>query len=465
MKRNLAGKFLKLGWRYASVVTLMIASSGSLPAQTNATIKMPPPAPRRPSIVLILADNLGYGDLGCYGQTKIKTPNLDRLAAEGIRFTSFYAGSPEAAASRAALLTGMEPRHLHPGFNQTLPADAVSLATLLKRQGYHTGLIGTWGLGDTGAATPDRQGFDEFAGFLSADHARNYFTDRLWRHDPVQGGAEMVFPENEAGKRGQFMPDLLTTAAVNFVRNNPPEPLNHYRPFFLCLAYPLPHVSASTAPPGGSEYADAPWPPLERLRATLISRMDDGVGQLLGKLAELKLGTNTVVLFASVGGPEAEKAMQPEFFRSAGPFRGQQGSLNEGGLRVPLIVRWPARIGAGGVSDLLSAGYDVLPTAAELALTPPPDKLDGVSLLPTLLGQAQTNRHESLYWETSANGFQQAVRVGDWKAIRSATNQPTEFFQLKKDPAEKENLAAKHPEVLAKVEKIFNAARQAGEQP
>ena len=445
---------------------LAVGSSASLPAQTNTPIQMPPPAPRRPSLILILADNLGYGDLGSYGQTKIKTPNLDRLAAEGIRFTSFCAGSPEDVAARAALLTGMEPRHLHADFNQTLPAEAVTLAALLKRQSYHTGLIGTWGLGDTGAATPAKNGFDEFAGFLSVDHARNYFTDRLWRTPAPEGyDGQAIFSENENGRRGRFMPDLLAEMAVNFVRLNKPERLNRYRPFFLCLAYPIPHVSASAAPPGPSAYADAPWPPLERTRATLVSRMDAGIGQLLDKLVELNISANTVVIFASVGGPENSAGMTPEVFRSAGPFRGQQGSLNEGGLRVPLIVRWPAQIKAGGVSDLPCAGWDLFPTAAEIAFTSPPEKLDGFSLLPTLLGQAQTNRHEFLYWETPANGLQQAARLGEWKAIHSATNQPPELYNLKTDPAEKENLAAQQPDVLVKFEKIFNPARKDGEKP
>ena len=249
------------------------------------------------------------------------------------------------------------------------------------------------------------------------------------------------------------------------MRSNKPEALNHYRPFFLCLSYPIPHVSANAAPPGTSAYADSPWPPLERIRATLISRMDDGIGQLLAKLDELKINTNTVIIFASVGGPEKDRAVAPEFFRSTGSFRGQQGSLNEGGLRVPLVVRWPAQIKGGGVGDLLCAGWDLFPTAAEIAFTTPPEKLDGWSLLPTLLGQAQTNRHESVYWETADGGFQQALRLGEWKAIRQPTNAAPELYNLNTDPAEKENVAAKHPEVLAKVEKFFKPVRKEGEQP
>ena len=471
MNRNSSVTFLAVCRRLICAAVLAFSPATLLLAQTNELKPMSPPAPRRPSIILILADNLGYGDLGCYGQTKIKTPNLDRLAKEGIRFTSFYAGSPDDAAARAALLTGLELRHLHADFNQVIPGDAVTVAALLKQQGYHTGLIGTWGLGDTGALTPDKKGFDEFAGFFSTAHARNYFSDRLWRHDPTpnQEGQIFdgftVFPENENGKRGRFIPDLLSDMAVNFVRFNKPELLNHYSPFFLCLSYPIPHVSANAAPPGTSAYADAPWPPLERIRATLISRMDDGIGQLLKKLDDLRISTNTVVVFASVGGPQNEKTMLPDFFNSTGPWRGRQGSLNEGGLRVPLVIRWPAQIKAGSVSDLICAAWDFFPTAAEIAFLPPPEKLDGVSLMPTLLGQSQTNRHESLYWETQADGGKQAVRMGDWKVIRSTTNQPPELYNLKSDPAEKENVATNRADVVAKLEKLLSAARKEDGKP
>jgi arylsulfatase A-like enzyme len=465
MNRTSSENFWRGLGKMVCVSVLALLPFTLLRAQTNEMQKMPLPAPRRPSVILIVADNIGYGDLGCYGQTKIKTPNLDKLAAEGIRFTSFYAGSPDDAASRATLLTGMEPRHLHAGFNEVLPSNALTVAAFLKQLGYHTGLIGTWGLGDTGAATPDKKGFEQFAGFLNQNHARDYFTDRIWRHDPTpnQEGqiydGYTIFPENESGKRGRFIPDLLSDVAVNFVRINKPDSFNQYRPFFLCLSYPIPHVSANAAPPSSSQYSDAPWPPLERIRATLISRMDDGIGKLMDKLAEMKINTNTVVVFTSVGGPQFEKGIAPEFFKSAGQLRGQQGSVYEGGIRVPMIIRWPAQIKPGETSDLTWSAWDVLPTLAEIALTKPPEKLDGISILPMLLGKKQKNHHESFYWESSDNGLQQAVRMEDWKGVRTNATAAIELYNLRTDAGEKENAAGKNPAELKKMEKALGPAK------
>jgi arylsulfatase A-like enzyme len=420
--------------------------------------KMPPPAPRKPSIVLILADNIGYGDLGRYGQAKIKTPNLDRLAKEGIRFTDFYTGSPEDVAARASLFTGMEPRHLHTDFNQALPAKATTLAEFLKQSGYRTGLIGEWNLGDTEPAMPDKKGFDEFAGFLNASHARDYFTPRIWRLPaPPDTGGQMYFPENESGKRGRFMPDLMVQTAENFIRISKPELLNHYRPFFLCVAFPIPHVSASGAPPGGSEYGDSPWPPLERIRATLISRMDEGIGKLMDKLAEMKINTNTIVIFTSVGGPKNEKGISPEFFNSAGSLRGMQGSVYEGGIRVPLIIRWPAQIRPEQTSDQVCAVWDLFPTLAEAAYAKLPEKLDGVSLMPTLLGKPQKNSPSLLLWESNEEDSKLAARMGEWKIVRTNSTAAFELYDLRTDPGEKNNLAEKKSAELKKIEKALQA--------
>jgi arylsulfatase A-like enzyme len=454
MNQTASGFFSKL----LCAALLALFPSGILSAQTNALRKMPPPAPRRPSIILILADNIGYGDLGCYGQTKIKTPNLDKLAAGGARFTSFYAGSPDDAPSRAALMTGFEPRHLRAGFNEVLPADALTIAQFLKQQGYYTGLIGEWNLGDTGPLTPDKKGFDDFAGFLNANHARDYFTDRVWRHDPTRSDTQMIFSENENGKHGAFMPDMLTTAATNFVRIHKPELLNQHRPFFLCLSYPIPHVTVSASPPGNSPYADVSWPPMQRIRASLISRMDDGIGKLMDELDKLNIATNTVVIFTSIGGPENEKNIGPEFFNSAGPLRGSAGSVYEGGIRVPMIVRWPARIKAGQTSDFACAAWDLFPTAAEIALAKPPGKLDGVSMLPALEGKRQKNTHKLFEWESKETGAQ-AARMDDWKMVRTNSAAAFELYDLRNDIGEKQNVAEKNSSELKKIRSALGTTK------
>jgi len=438
-------------------MALAVASATRLPAQTNNAVPRLPPAPRRPSIILILSDNLGYGDLGCYGQTKIKTPQLDQLARDGIRFTSFYTGSPDDTAARAAWLTGLQPGHAPTGFNQPLPSDAPTVASFLKARGYHTGWIGEWGLGDTGAGLPDKKGFDEFAGFLSQGHAQDYFTASLWRHDPVTGfDGQMQFPENEGGRHGRFMPDLLTSAAVNFIHNNVPDQFNQHRPFFLCVAYPLPVTTGNLASPTDPQYASEPWPPLQRIRASLVSRLDAGVGQILDALDGARLATNTVVLFASVSGPLRERGIEPEFFRSAGPLRGGQGSVYEGGLRVPLLVRWPARVAPGRVSDLPCAAWDFLPTAAEVAMIPAPEKVDGISLLPTLTGKEQKQKHEVLAWPSAAKEIPQAVRLGDWKAVRTNATAAMELYNLRNDAGEQQNVAAQHPAEVQKLERVLD---------
>jgi arylsulfatase A-like enzyme len=445
----------------------------SLAQSTNA----PPPAPRRPSIILILADDLGYGDLGCYGQTKFGTPTLDRLAREGIRFTSFYAGSTVCMPSRAALMLGKHTGHLNLRGNVphgTLLAGEVTVAEVLQRAGYRTCLIGKWGLSDEGLpGVPQKKGFDEFVGYLNNVHAHDYYSDYLWRYDPPNAArptpfdGRMEFPQNQVGKKGLYIPDLCTTAALNFVRNNKPDRFNHFRPFFLCLNYTIPHANNEAARknsegmevPTDAPYSSEPWPQPEKNKAAMISRMDGDIGRLLAKLKELKIEDNTVVFFTSDNGPHKEGGVDPKFFQSSGPFRGHKRDLTDGGIRVPMIVRWPARIKAGQESDFVWAFWDFLPTAAAIARTTPPENLDGISVLPLLLGQTQTNRHEYLYWEFHEKGFRQAMRMGDWKAIRQQAGGSLELYNVKTDPAEKQNVADKNPEVVKRIEDLLKTAR------
>jgi uncharacterized sulfatase len=451
---------------------------GTVSIQAAPATNSPPPAPRRPSIIFILADDLGYGDLSCYGQTKFATPNLDRLAAEGMRFTSFYAGSTVCSPSRAALMLGQHTGHLNirgNGANTTVLANETTVAQVLQAAGYHTCLVGKWGLvnNENQPGVPQKKGFDEFVGFLNNSEAHNYYPEFLWRYDPPNAAraepfdGKVQFPENGGGRKGKYIPDLFTDAALNFVKNAKPDQFNRYRPFFLCLNYTTPHANNEEFKRAGNgmqvptdaPYSNEPWSQIEKNKAAMIARMDADIGRFLAKLKELKIETNTVVCFSSDNGPHQEGGVDPKFFQSAGPFRGHKRDLTEGGIRTPLIVRWPAQIKPGQVTDFVSAFWDFLPTAADIAMTQTPKGIDGISLFPLLTGGAQTNRHEYLYWEFHEHGFQQAIRMGDWKAIRPQAGEKLELYDVKSDPGEKQDVAEKNPEVIAKLEKLFKEAR------
>jgi arylsulfatase A-like enzyme len=428
------------------------------------------PAPK-PNIIFILADDLGYGDLGCYGQTKIQTPNLDRFAAEGMRFTQAYAGSPVCAPSRAVLLTGRHVGHTRIRGNSTLPLlpEEVTVAEVLKPAGYVTGAVGKWGLGLEGSTgTPSRQGFDEWFGFLSQTLAHNYYPTQLWRSSRSLGYDQPLEDEpvpiaaNFGGAKGRYAQDLFTMAATNFVR------VNKLAPFFLYLAYTIPHAHNELKDKGMEVPSDAPysqedWPQPEKNKAAMITRLDADIGRLLAQLKALQIESNTVVFFTSDNGPHKEGGVRPDFFRSSGLLRGLKRDVYEGGIRVPMLVRWPGRIAPGTVSDQVWHFPDFLPTAAEIAGVQPPPGVDGISILPTLLGQAQTNQHEYLYWEFHEGGSKQAVRLGDWKGVRLEPGQPLELYDLKTDAGETKNVAAAHPDVVARIEAILKTARTESE--
>lgn len=443
-------------------------------AETNNT--PPAPAPRRPSIILIQADDLGYGDLGCYGQTRIQTPNLDKLAAEGIRFRNCYAGSAVCSPARAALMLGQHTGHLNIRGNAqgtSLQPGEMTVAKMLLGAGYRTALIGKWGLAEPGMpGVPQKQGFDEFLGYLSNREAHDYFSEWLWRYDPPRPGHNgfddrMHFPENAGGKRGLYNPDLFTKAALNYLKINKPDQFNRYRPFFLCLNYNLPHANNEEGSrtgngmqvPDDAPYSNEGWPQPEKNKAAMITRLDGYVGQILDQLVSLKMDTNTIVIFTSDNGPHSEGGVKAAFHKSSGPLRGGKRDLYDGGIRVPAIVRWPARTSAGQVSDLPWAHWDFLATAADLALTKSPTNTDGISIYPTLVGQTQTNKHDFLYWEFHENGFQQAARMGDWKAVRAQANEPLELYNIATDLGEKVDLAKQNPQIVAKFETYFKTAR------
>lgn len=415
--------------------------------------------PRKPNIVFILADDLGYGHLGCYGQEKILTPNIDRLAAEGMRFTQFYAGYTVCAPSRSVLMTGLHTGHTPVrtnGGGASLWDDEVTVAEVLKQAGYVTGIIGKWGLGEPGTTgIPTRQGFDYWFGYLNQRRAHNYYPDYLWRNEE-----KVVLEGNLGGKKTQYSHDLFTAEALQFIRKHKSEP------FFLYLAYTVPHANneLGRATGDGMEvpdygpYANENWPNPEKGRAAMIYRLDRDVGKILALLKELGIDEDTIIFFSSDNGPHREGGSSPDFFDSNGPLRGIKRDLYEGGIRVPMIVRWPGKINAGTVSHFPWAFWDFLPTAAEIAGVAPPQGIDGMSVLPTLLGRQQ-KPHEFFYWEFHERGFTQAVRMGKWKAVRFGLNEPLELYDLSTDIGEQHNIAAEHPEIVAKIEEYLKTAR------
>jgi arylsulfatase A-like enzyme len=418
-------------------------------------------ASKKPNIIFILADDLGYGDVGCYGQKKIKTPNLDKMAKQGMRFTQAYAGSTVCAPSRCVLMTGKHSGHAHIRGNALVPLrpEDVTLATLLRRGGYVTALIGKWGLGEPATTgIPNKQGFDYFFGYLNQKHAHNYYPDYLWRNEekvPLKGN---VVVDGVATQRAQYSHDLFAEEALRFVEQN------KAKPFFLYLSFTTPHANNEAGKQGMEVPSDEPyskedWPQPQRNHAAMITRMDRDIGRLFDKLRELGLDENTLVFFTSDNGPHQEGGGNPFFFQSSGGLRGFKRSLHEGGVRVPMIVRWPGHVLADHVNPHVWAFWDVLPTLCDLAGAKTPDGLDGISVLPTLLQKGEQRKHEFLYWEFHEKGSQQAVRMGDWKAVRNKLGAPLELYDLAKDVAEKTDVADQHRDVVNRIETYLKTAR------
>lgn len=418
---------------------------------------------RKPNIVLILADDLGYGDLGCYGQKRIQTPNIDRLAAEGIRFTSAYAGSTVCAPSRCCLHTGVHTGHARvrgnikiPGEVPLEPGDA-TVAKVLKKAGYRTGIFGKWALGLLGSTGyPLDQGFDEFFGFFSQSHAHNYYPEHL-----LDGRGALQLTGNTGTQKKDYAPDLIHQRSLEFIGKQ-----SAAAPFFLYVPMTIPHTNnemgRDTANgqevPSDAPYSSELWPQVEKNFAAMVTRMDRQVGDIVEALREKGLEQNTLVLFSSDNGSHQEGGHKAWFFQSSGALRGTKRDLYDGGIRVPMIARWKGRIAPGQASDLPWAFWDFLPTCAELAGVPAPAGIDGISVAPTLLGAGAQKRHEYLYWEFHERGFAQAVRMGQWKAVRLPARD-LELYDVVSDPGERTNLAATRPEVCARALAVMKSAR------
>ncbi|MEM9835971.1 MAG: arylsulfatase [Bacteroidota bacterium] len=438
----------------------------------------------RPNIIYILADDLGYGDLSCYGQTKFITPNIDRLGKEGMRFTQHYAGSTVCAPSRSALLTGLHTGHTYVrGNKEVMPegqhplADSiVTLAEFLQTQGYVTGAFGKWGLGYPGSeGAPLQQGFDVFYGYNCQRFGHHYYPYHLWSN-----GDSISLPANAGAGRGSYAPDLIHRQTLSFLEANADTS------FFLYVPSIIPHAELDAPdsllaqqqgkfPPeksySGAQAQDEGFRTNGRYAAqatphaafvAMVQLLDQQVGEIVQLVHELGIADKTLIIFSSDNGPHQEGGADPDYFNSNGPYRGYKRDLYEGGIRVPMIASWPGTIPSGQESDHVSASWDIFSTVSDLLEQPTP-VTDGISFLPTLTGQGTQPQHDFLYWEFHERGGRQAIRRGHWKAVRYQVNQSPpgaiELYDLSTDAAEENDLASDHPTIVKEMEELFRTAR------
>jgi len=438
----------------------------------------------KPNIIYILADDLGYGDLSCYGQKHFQTPNIDRMAREGMLFTQHYAGCTVCAPSRSSLMTGLTTGHTPIRGNKEateegqwpLPAKTVTIPKLLKEAGYVTGGFGKWGLGYPGSeGDPNKQGFDEFYGFNCQRMAHNYYPDHLWDNQKKE-----ILEGNSGNKSEQYAPELIHQRALLFMEKN------KNRPFFLYYPTTIPHAELMVPKQylekfrgkflperqfkgtdfGGKNFRNGPYcsqPETHAAFAAMVTLLDEKVGEIFAKLKEFGLDKNTIVLFSSDNGPHLEGGGDPDYFDSNGPLKGYKRDLYEGGIREPMIAWWPGKIKQGSTTDHISAFWDVLPTLTEIAGAKTPENLDGISFLPVLLGKGGQKKHDSMYWEFHEQNGRQAVRKDKWKLVSYNVLIPakrtTELYDLSKDKGEENNIADKNPEIVAELLKIIAQSR------
>ena len=438
----------------------------------------------KPNIVYILADDLGYGDLGVYGQTHFQTPNLDKMASEGMLFTQHYAGTCVCAPSRCSLMTGFHTGHTFirgnkewkPEGQWPIPDSTFTVAEMLKKAGYVTGAFGKWGLGfiDT-EGSPNKQGFDEFYGFNCQRLAHNYFPGHLWDNDQ-----KIILEGNTGDKFEQYAPELIHRRAIQFIEKNKDKPFFLYYPNTIPhaeLLLPeknlaefrgkfLPENNYKGAEPGDPGFREGPYgtqPESHAAFAAMVTLLDKQVGEVLAKLKELGLDKNTIVMFSSDNGPHLEGGADPDYFDSNGPLKGYKRDLYEGGIREPMIAWWPGKIEAGSKNDHISAFWDVMPTLAELVGIEAPKNIDGISFLPSLLKKEGQKEHDYMYWEFHEQGGRRALRKGDWKLVQYNVFNPekttTELYNLANDIGEEKNLAAENTETVKDLQELLNSAR------
>jgi len=462
----------QFSFRSASVCVLILAgiSGSARPAD-------------HPNIIYIMVDDLGYGDLGCYGQTVIQTPNLDRMAAEGMRFTDHYAGHTVCRPSRLVLWLGQHCGHTGLTGNRPrkLTSRELTVARRMQQAGYKTGGVGKWALGNVNtpdeihnAGHPNRNGFDYWFGYMNQGNAHNYYPTFLWENDrqvTLPGNVIGDYPNGRgrvSAQRVSYSHDFMTDAALKFVRGHAGSP------FLLHVHWTIPHANneGGRVTGNGMEvpdygiYSDRDWPNPEKGFAAMITRMDTDVGRLFALLRELKIDHKTLVVFTSDNGPHQEGGHNHEFFNSNGALKGYKRSMHDGGIRVPLIARWPGRIEAGSTSSLPSAFWDFLPTACEIADVEPPAETDGISYLPTLLGRdRRQKRHEYLYWSSLEGATSVGVRMGNWKLVQyrvsknrkqnPSTKPDWRLYDLSSDLAEEHDVAAQHRDVVDRMRSLL----------
>ena len=462
------------------LLTGLVAGTAFSPQLTTASNKKTDKN-KRPNVVFIIADDLGYGDLSCYGQEKFKTPNIDKLAQEGLRFTQCYSGTTVSAPSRSSLITGLHTGHtpirgnkeVQPEGQFALPAGTQTLFSIFKQAGYTTGAFGKWGLGSPGSeGDPNKQGVDNFYGFNCQLLAHNYYADHLWENDK-----RIELPGNYNGGYGSYTQDLIQDKALEFIEKNKDEN------FFLFLPYVLPHAELivpedSIIQKFRGMYPETPYKGIDSgaafrkggycsqvyPRATfaaMVYRLDVYVGQVVSKLKEFGLYDNTMIVFTSDNGPHKEGGADPDFFNGNGIYRGHKRDLYEGGIRVPFIAVWPGSIAQGKETPFMCSFWDMMPTFAQITGQKTKEG-DGLSILPTLTGKGKQEEHQSLYFEFQEEGGKQAIRKGDWKLIRfKANNEAASYYELYNiaaDPQEIHNVAASHPEMVSALKQLMLAS-------